>query len=160
VHSTTFGQNNFASICGLATLEVLKKEELIPRAKSLGDYFIEKLLELKEKSEFIKDIRGKGLMIGIEFGPPEKLTLKMGWNLINKINEGLFAQVISMSLMRKYRILTQVSGHKVNIIKALPPLIISKNDIDYFVDSLGEILHESEKFPGPIWEMGKSFLKV
>jgi acetylornithine/succinyldiaminopimelate/putrescine aminotransferase len=160
VHSTTFGQNNLACICGLATLEVFEKEELIPRAKAMGDYFIERLNTLKGTYEFVKDIRGKGLMIGIEFGPPEKLTLKMGWNLINKINEGLFAQVISMSLMRKYRILTQVSGHKVNIIKVLPPLIISKADIDYFVDSLDEILKESESFPGPIWEMGKSFLKI
>ncbi len=160
VHSSTFGQNNFACIGGLATLEVLRKEELIPKAHNMGEYFSTKLNTLKEKYEFVKEIRGKGLMIGIEFGSPQKLTLKMGWNLINKINEGLFAQVISMSLMRKYKILTQVSGHKVNIIKVLPPLVLSKSDIDYFVDSLDALLQESEKFPGPIWEMGKSFLKV
>ena len=79
-----------------------------------GERFLAGLRKLRDKYEMVKDVRGKGLMVGIEFGPPRSLKLKAGWTALEKAQEGLFAQLVVMGLMRDHRLLTQVSGHRVN----------------------------------------------
>jgi acetylornithine/succinyldiaminopimelate/putrescine aminotransferase len=81
VHSSTFGKNDLAMAAGLATLAVLEEEKLIENAREVGDYLIGRLNELKLKYEMVKEIRGKGLMIAIEFGEPKSFKLRIGWNL-------------------------------------------------------------------------------
>jgi len=159
VHSNTFGMNELAMAAGLATLEVLEEEGLIANAARLGERFLAGLRELQEKYEMVRDVRGKGLMVGIEFGPPKSLKLKAAWAALEKAQEGLFAQMVVMSLMREHRLLTQVSGHRVNIIKFLPPLVIGEAEIDYALEALDETLAEAHRFPGGLWRMGTELVK-
>jgi acetylornithine/succinyldiaminopimelate/putrescine aminotransferase/predicted amino acid dehydrogenase len=70
LHTSTFGGNNFCTSIGLIAMEVITSEKLYENAEIMGRYFIEKLCNLKDKYAFIKDVRGKGLMIGIEFDFP------------------------------------------------------------------------------------------
>jgi ornithine--oxo-acid transaminase len=159
VHSNTFGMNEMAMAAGLATLEVLEKENLLVNAGKLGESFLAGLETLREKYEMVRDVRGKGLMVGIEFGPPKSLRLKAGWAAVEKAQQGLFSQMIVMSLMRKHRLLTQVSGHRVNIIKFLPPLVIGEEEINYTIDVLDQVLAEAHKFPGGMWKMGTDLVR-
>jgi len=144
---------------GLATLEALDEEGLIENSARQGERFLAGLERLKEKYEMVRDVRGKGLMVGIEFGPPKSTKLKVGWNMLETVQEGLFAQLIVIGLMRNHRLLTQVSGHRVNIIKFLPPLLIGEEEVDYALDSLEHVLAEAHRFPGGIWKMRKELVK-
>jgi ornithine--oxo-acid transaminase len=76
--------------------------------------------------ELLKEVRGKGLMIGVEFGPPKSLRLRASWNVLETASKGLFCQLITVPLFKDHKILTQVSGHGSHTIKLLPPLGIAR----------------------------------
>jgi len=105
-------------------------------------------------------VRGKGLMIGIEFQEPQELKLKMAWKLLHKIDKALFAQMVVSQLLSKHRVLTQVAGHNLDVIRILPPLIIGEKEVDIFVNALDDVLTECRKFPGPMWELGNNFVRA
>lgn len=159
VHSSTFGRNNLAMAAGLATLQVLDDENLIDRARTQGTELMLRLDALKEKHSLIKEVRGLGLMIAIEFHEPRELALKMGWKLLHKVERELFAQMLVTSLFQKHRILTQIAGHAMDVLKILPPLIIGEREIDRFVTALDAVLTECRSFPGPIWDLGSNFIR-
>jgi acetylornithine/succinyldiaminopimelate/putrescine aminotransferase len=159
VHSTTFGRNNLAMACGLASLEVLDDEKLTENAARMGALLIERVDALRSKHSFIKEVRGKGLMIGIEFHEPTVFKLKMGWKLLHKVDKVLFAQMVVTQMLSKHRILTQVAGHAMDVIKILPPLMIGEHEVNLFVTALDDVLTECRKFPGPMWEIGQNFVR-
>ncbi len=158
-HSNTFGMNELAMAAGIAALEVIEEEGLVARAAALGARFMEGLKGLQGKYELVTDVRGKGLMLGIEFGPPRSLKLKAAWKSVEGVKRGLFAQLVVMGLMKEYRLLTQVSAHGVNIIKFLPPLVLGEEEIDCALDALVGGLSEAHRFPGGIWSLGKDLVK-
>jgi acetylornithine/succinyldiaminopimelate/putrescine aminotransferase len=159
VHSTTFGRNNLAMACGLASLEVIDSEKLIENSANMGAVLMQKIDMLRAKHSFIKEVRGKGLMIAIEFQEPQEFKLKMAWKLLHKIDKVLFAQMVVTQLLSKHRILTQVAGHAMDVVKILPPLIIGEREVDFFVSALDDVLTECRKFPGPMWEIGNNFVR-
>src|SRR5689334_19062293 len=159
VHSTTFGRNNLAMACALAALEVIDEENLVDRSAKMGALLMEKVEALKGKHSFIKEVRGKGLMIGIEFHEPGEFKLKMAWKLLHKIDKVLFAQMVVTQMIAQHRILTQVAGHAMDVVKILPPLIIGEKEVDMFVNALDATLAECRKFPGPMWEIGNNFVR-
>ncbi len=146
--------------CGLAALEVIDNEKLIENAAKMGALLMERIDALRAKHSFIKEVRGKGLMIGIEFHEPSELKLKMAWKLLHKIDKVLFAQMVVTQMLSKHRILTQVAGHAMDVMKILPPLIIGEKEVDMFVNALDDVLTECRKFPGPMWELGNNFVKA
>ncbi len=112
---TTFGGNHVACAATLAVLEVLENEKLIQNAKEVGNYLIEQLSQIPQ----IKEIRGRGLMIGIEFDEPVAEMRKR--------------------LLYEQKVFTGSSSNK-NTIRLLPPLNISTKEADQFVKSLKEVL--------------------
>ena len=160
VHSTTFGRNNLAMACGLATLSVLADENIVENAAKRGDQLITRLRELQEKHDMIKEVRGKGLMIAIEFKEPSSLKLKMAWKAIHAVDKGLFPQMVVTQLLSKHRILTQVAGHHMDVLKILPPLIIGDAEINRFVEALDDVIGNIASFPGPLWEFGTGLVKA
>jgi len=159
VHSTTFGRNNLAMACGLAALDVIDSENLVVNAARMGALLMEKIDALRAKHSFIKEVRGKGLIIAIEFQEPTEFKLKMAWKLLHKVDKVLFAQMVVTQMLSKHRILTQVAGHAMDVVKILPPLIITEREIDMFVNALDDVLAECRKFPGPMWEIGNNFVR-
>jgi ornithine--oxo-acid transaminase len=153
VHSSTFGQGAFAMVAGLATLHVIQTEGLVENARRMGDLLMRGLLDLKERYELVKEVRGRGLMIGIEFGRPRSFRLRVGWDLAHKVNSGLFGQAIVIPLMSDHAIVTQVSGHGLDVIKLIPPLVISEADVGRFLAAFDKVLAGSHRFPGPVWEV-------
>lgn len=155
-HSNTFGQNDLAMAAGLATLHVLEQEDLVRRAAQTGEYVLTGLNELAGRFELLREIRGKGLMIGMQFGEPRSLALKTGWKLLHKLNSDLFCQMVTMPLLEKHDILTQVAGHGLDTVKILPPLIIERSDADYFLEAMDQVLMEVHRFPGSAWSTTKN----
>ena len=138
VHSTTFGRNNLAMACGLAALDVIDDEKLVENSARVGALLMERIDSLRAKHSFIKEVRGKGLIIAIEFHEPTEFKLKMGWKLLHKVDKVLFAQMVVTQMLSKHRILTQVA---------------------MFVNALDDVLTECRKFPGPMWEIGNNLVR-
>ena len=159
VHSNAFGMNEMAMGAGLAMLETLEEEDLVSNAAEVGSRLISGLKDISDGHEMVKEVRGKGLMIGIEFGPPRSMKLKAGWSTLEKVQKGLFAQMVVMALMQEHSFLTQVSGHRVNIIKFLPPLGIGEKEIDYALEASDKVLAQAHRFPVGPWRMAKDLVK-
>jgi ornithine--oxo-acid transaminase len=159
VHSTTFGQNDMSMAAGLATLYVMDEENIVEHSATVGAELLAKLSALKGKHEMIADVRGKGLIIGIEFRPPGNLALRAAWTAIEAAERGLFTQLVVMSLMRDHHILTQVGGPGVNIIKLLPPLIIGSEEVEMIVNAFEQIMEETRNLKGRVWAMSGELIK-
>ncbi len=160
VHSTTFGQNDLSAVCGLITLEIIREEGIVENSARIGAYLMERLKNLAQKYELIREIRGLGLMIAIEFGNPRSPSLKIGWKMIHKINPDLFCQSILVPLIMDHHIIAQVSGHGKDIIKLIPPLVFNQADADRFINAFDQVLAAAHRFPGPIWEVGSRLAKA
>jgi len=158
VHGSTFAKNDLAMAAGLATLDVIETEGLVSRAERLGDRLRLGLSDLIGRYEFLRAVRGKGLMIGIEFGPPTSLKLKASWNLLESANKGLFCQLITIPLFAEHKILTQVAGHASHTIKLLSPLVITEADCDWIVSAFDNVIAATHRVPGAVWSLGKTLV--
>jgi ornithine--oxo-acid transaminase len=144
VHGSTFGNNDFAAAAGLATLTVIEREGLVARAQRMGDLLMELTQPLVERFEVVREVRGLGLMWGIELGPPSGRAARRLWETVERRQPGMFAQMVTVPLFHEHKILTQVAGHHMNVIKALPPLIISEQEIRRFATALGDVLEDAQ----------------
>jgi ornithine--oxo-acid transaminase len=153
VHSSTFSQGSFAMAAGLAALDVLDRHQLIANAARMGDFIGNGLRQLQPRFEFLKDIRWRGLMIGIEFGPPKSLGLKMAWTTCHAMDKSLFPQAALIPLLDKHHIITQVAGHAIDVIKLLPALITTEADAQWFLTAFEDVMAQMHKFPGPAWDV-------
>lgn len=159
VHSSTFGRNNLAMACGLAALEVIDDEALVENAARMGQLLRERIEGLRAKHSFIKEVRGQGLMIAIEFHEPTEFRMRVAWKLLHKVDKVLFPQMVVTQLLARHRILTQVAGHAMDVLKIMPPLMIGEREVARFVSALDEVLTDCRKFPGPMWEIGNNFVR-
>ena len=125
-HYTTFGPNNvMAMTTGLKVIEIIEKENLIDNAEKMGDYFINKLKELKEEYGFVGDVRGRGLFIGIEI-VKDKVSKIPDSELAKKLKQGL----------QERGVLTSITGNYACVIRLTPPLTINKTHIDQVIEAL------------------------
>jgi ornithine--oxo-acid transaminase len=153
VHSNTFGQNDLAMAAALASLHVIEEDKLVENAAAMGEYVISRLREISKDSPFVSDVRGKGLMFAIDFARPQSnFKLKMAWDMLHKLNFGVFGQMIIIPLLQKHRILAQVAGYHTEVIKFLPPITVTKEDLDWFLTAMADVLGDAERFPGAAWD--------
>ncbi|MCX7796325.1 MAG: aspartate aminotransferase family protein [bacterium] len=141
LHTSTFGGNSWAMSAGVATIDVIVRENLPEQARVKGEYFLNKLLALKEKYKLIKDIRGRGLMIGLEFYQPEGGILdKITGGGVSKITGEYLGSLVAGELLNRYHIITAYTLNNPNVIRLEPPLTISQEDLDRFVDAMEDLL--------------------
>jgi ornithine--oxo-acid transaminase len=153
VHSSTFSQGSFAMAAGLAALDVIDRHQLIKRAETYGNMIGDGLRAMVPKYEFLKEIRQRGMMVGIEFGPPKSFMLKSAWTVMHTLDKSLFPQAAIIPLLDKHHIVTQVAGHAIDVIKLLPPLVINEDDVSWFLTAFEDVLAQMHKFPGPAWDV-------
>lgn len=149
IHASTYSENTLAMRAGLATLEVLERGRLGERAAAAGDYLRRRLRDVLAPYEMVRDVRGVGLMCGIEFTAPKKLSLRIPFEAFLKIHPGMFGQVLVMRLFRDHGILTQICGNNFMVLKVAPPLIIDDRQLDEFIAAAAnvvELLHSSGSF--------------
>lgn len=145
VHGSTFGGGDLAAAAGIASLNVIEREGLVERSRQLGELLMELTRPLCERFEIVRDVRGLGLIWGIELGPPAGGAGRRLWEAVERRQPGLFAQRVTVPLFRDHQILTQVAGHHMNVIKALPPLNIGELELRRFADALTSVLEDVEK---------------
>lgn len=153
VHSSTFGQNSLAMVAGLATLSALDDSGALANAARVGEHLLTRLRDFTQRFEFLKTVRGRGMMLGIELGEPDGVALRAAWSLVHKMDSSLFPQAVIMPLLDEHRIITQVAGHHLDVIKLLPPLTLSMEDADYFLHAFAAVMQRLEHFPGPAWDV-------
>ena len=159
VHSTTFKGNQLAMVAGLATLSVFDDERIVEHASAMGDVWRARLEELATRHEFLHEVRGRGQMIGVVFGPPSTPALKRRWRMVEATRTAMFSQTLVVPLFQRYGILTQVAADNMNVIKLLPPLIAAEAEIDQFVNALDELLTDAEKKVGWLVSFGLTMAK-
>lgn len=155
LHTSTFGGNQVAMAAGIASIQAIIDKDLPHQAEEKGKYFLERLMALKDKSPLIKDIRGKGLMIGIEFNQPEGLLSKTA---VGKLASEYTGSLVAGELQNKCRIITAYTLNNPNVIRLEPPLIVTEEQIDRVVDALEEILTSQKSFLGLAMASSKTIL--
>ncbi|WP_175409848.1 aspartate aminotransferase family protein [Streptomyces sp. TRM64462] len=159
VHSASFGSNAQAMAAGLAVLAVMDGEGVVANARRTGELLKSRLAALTDRYEMLHDVRGRGLMVGIEFGRPSSLGLRSRWTMLQAARKGLFAQMVVVPLLQQHRILTQVSGDRLEVIKLIPPLVIGEAEVDRFVDAFTAVMDEAHSGGGLIWDFGRTLVK-
>jgi ornithine--oxo-acid transaminase len=153
VHSSTFGQGSLAMVAALATLTVLDEEGVVERSQRMGRRLLQGLEAMVGRYQFLKEVRGRGLMVGIELGPPSTLGLKTAWAMVHRLDRSLFPQALIIPLLDEHHMITQVAGHHMDVIKLLPPLVLEEQDVNEFLRAFEQVLADLERFPGPAWDV-------
>jgi len=144
-HGSTFAPNELGMVAGLATLAELDRAQLVERSARLGRLLLELTAPLRERHDVVAGVRGLGLMWAIEFGEPKRGGAS--WRALERRQHGIFSQLVVGPLFHRHHVLTQVAGHGLNVIKALPPLTIAEDDLRLFVDALDDSIKRATPIP-------------
>ena len=150
VHQSTFGRNRLSMAAGLATLRIIERDRLVEHAGYISTVLRDGLAELQQRFEMIKEVRGSGLMIGIELCAPKSRIARLNWRLIHMASEGLFPQLIVIPLHRDHGVITMAAG-KNDVIKLLPPLTLSESEARSFLVALDAVLADCHGGGGKNW---------
>jgi acetylornithine/succinyldiaminopimelate/putrescine aminotransferase/nucleoside-diphosphate-sugar epimerase len=150
VHQSTFGRNRLSMAAGLATLRIIDRDRLVEHAERIGAVLSAGLGELQQRYEMIAEVRGSGLMIGIELRAPSSRAARLSWRLIHLASEGLFPQLIVIPLHRDHGVITMAAG-KNDVIKLLPPLTLSEPEARSFLDALDAVLADCHGATSKNW---------
>ena len=150
VHQSTFGRNRLSMAAGLATLRIIERDGLVEHAERIGTLLRDGLADLQRRYEIIKEVRGKGLMLGFELRPPKSRVARVSWRLMQLASEGLFPQLIVIPLHRDHGVITMAAG-KNNVIKLLPPLTVTEEEARSFLQALDAVLRDCETDAGKNW---------
>jgi ornithine--oxo-acid transaminase len=153
-HGSTFGTNDLAAAAALATLRVLERDGVVEHAARMGRLLLELTEPLAERHEIVRDVRGLGLMWAIEFGAPAGGSARAMFNAVERAQPGLFAQLITVPLFHEHNILVQVAGHRMNVVKALPSLLIDEREVHHFADALATVVADAERLPRAMTRFG------
>jgi ornithine--oxo-acid transaminase len=145
-HGSTFAPNDLAMVAGLATLHELDERGLVDRSARLGELLLERTRPLVDRYEVVRDVRGLGLMWAIEFGEPRGAS-RLTWRLLERAQPALFSQLVVVPLFAEHRILIQVAGHALNVVKALPAFVLTEADVDEFAGALDQVLGSAQRMP-------------
>jgi ornithine--oxo-acid transaminase len=149
VHTSTYGENSLAMRAGLATLDVLELEALGERARRLGAELRQRLGDVLAPYEMVKEVRGLGMLSGIEFQAPRKLRLRIAFESFRRIHPGMFGQVLVMRLFQDHGMLTQICGNNFMVLKVAPPLVAAESQLNEFVSAVRstvDLAHSSTSF--------------
>lgn len=150
VHQSTFGRNRLSMAAGLAVLRIIERDGLVEHAERIGTLLLEGLGQLQQRYEIIKEVRGRGLMLGLELRPPSSRVASFSWRLMQMASEGLFPQLIVIPLHRDHSVITMAGG-KNDVIKLLPPLTVSEDEACSFLDALDAVLADCETDASKNW---------
>ncbi len=150
MHQSTFGCNRLSMAAGLATLRIIERDCLLEHVARVSAVLRAGLAELQQRYEMIKEVRGSGLMIGIELRAPSSRVGRLNWRLIHMASEGLFPQLIVIPLHRDHGVITMAAG-KNDVIKLLPPLTLSEPEAHSFLGALDAVLADCHGAAGKNW---------
>jgi ornithine--oxo-acid transaminase len=131
---------------GLATVHELRERRLVEESARLGERLLELTRPLVDEFEVVLGVRGLGLAWAMEFGEPTgggRTTYRM----IERAQRGLFAQLVVVPLFTQHHILSQVAGHDMAVIRILPPLVVTDDDVEEFATALRATIKDAQRMP-------------
>ncbi len=152
-HSSTFGGNSFACVAAMETLRILHDEDLAANAAARGEQLIAGLRQKLGGHPFVREIRGRGLLVGIEIGP-----LDSGW-LKRLAARKLFGHWVSLKLLER-GIVCQPAALRWDVLKVEPPLTIAAEQVDFFVDAVASIFDEYRDLPALLGDAAKRLARL
>jgi ornithine--oxo-acid transaminase len=150
-HGSTFAPNELAMVAGLAMLHELDERDLVVRSARLGEKLLELTQPLVDEFDVVKDVRGKGLMWAIEFEGDSRM-----YRMLDRAQRGLFAQLVVVPLFTEHRILTQVAGHDMAVVRILPPFVLTDDDVAEFAQALRETVNKARRMPSSLTKFALS----
>jgi ornithine--oxo-acid transaminase len=150
-HGSTFAPNELAMVAGLAMLHELDERDLVERSAQLGARLLELTRPLVDEFDVVKDVRGIGLMWAIEFEGDGRM-----YRMLERAQRGLFAQLVVVPLFTEHRILTQVAGHDMAVVRILPPFVLTDDDVEEFADALRATVARARKMPSSLTKFALS----
>jgi putrescine aminotransferase len=142
LHGSTFQGNALSCAAALKTLELIDEEGLVARSAERGARLLAGLRERLRGHPLVKEVRGRGLLVGIEFGPTGSSWLdKVAPSLVDKVSETMFGQWVAVKMLEA-GILCQPSSSRWNVLRIEPPLTIAVEEIDLVIETVGAILDE------------------
>ena len=165
LHSSTFGGywgNAIACAMGLKTIEIIIEENLAEEARLKGEYFLNKLNQIKDKHSIVKDVRAIGLLVGIEVIDTQTkagLLNKLSFGALDNLSKEYLGTLLSVELINKYRVATVYSLNNPNVIRLEPPLTVTYQQLDYVANAIDETLSKSKNFYALIGKNLNNILK-
>jgi len=147
VHGSTFGENDFGLAAALTILQLLDEEDLIGNAARQGARLLDGLKTLGERFDMIAEVRGSGLLVGVELTAPRSWGTRISGAMLQR--RGLLGHLMMMQLLTKHRILAS-TGARNNVLRFHPPLTIADADITHVLTSFESILQDTYRFPDGI----------
>ncbi len=144
--TSTYGENAHSAAAAIAAVNVIVNEGLADQAREKGNYFMERLRKLQEKHSIIKEVRGRGLLIGLEFADPGGLLDSLTAGMVNKLSREFLSSMLGAEMLKSYRVLVLFTTNNPNVIRLEPPLAVSYEQIDYVVDCFDQLFKKQKSF--------------
>jgi putrescine aminotransferase len=138
LHSSTFGGNTFACAAALAAINITVDQDLPARAAHLGGYFHSRLMDLVGQFGLLREVRGKGLMIGLDF---RQTTNRLTGRLLNQT-----AAMVVVQMLHRHRIVSLYTFTNSHVIRLAPPLNVDREMLDRYLDALADVLAANRTF--------------
>lgn len=144
-HTSTFGGNTRATAAGLATLEEIVEQDLSGQAAEKGAYIMEHFAVMADKYSLVKEVRGKGLLIGIEFTEPKAkgLANSLTKGVVGKLAHEYVGSLVAADLMLQGKIITAFTLNNPNVIRLEPPLTVTYEEIDTMLKAMDVVLKKN-----------------
>jgi putrescine aminotransferase len=142
LHSSTFGGNAFSCVAALESLNIIDDEGLVANAAARGQGLLCGLQERLASHPLVHEVRGRGLLVGIEFGPTDRglLNRSCPW-VVEMIARKVFGQWVALQLLER-NIICQPATLQPNVLRLEPPLTVQSEQVQEVVAAVGEVLDE------------------
>lgn len=154
--TSTFGGNAHCAAAAIAAVEAIVREDLPSKAQVKGEYFLHKLEKLKSKYDLIQDVRGRGLLIGIEFSPGKGMLDFLSAGMVRKLSSDFLSSLVAAELLNEFKVLVIFTLNNPNVIRLEPPLTVTEEEIDYVVGSLDKLFSRHKSFLKIAFKSGKN----
>jgi len=147
LHTSTFGGNAWACAAGIASIQVIREEDLPGKAATNGMYFLDELRKLQKINPMIREVRGRGLLIGIEFEKPAHgIVNTLTGGMINKLSEEYVGAMVAGELLNRHRVITAFTFNNPYVIRMEPPLTVTRGQIDAVLEKIEDVFTRNRGF--------------
>lgn len=156
--TSTFGGNNYCAAAAIASVETIVGEDLAREAKEKGIYFLNKLKGLEEKYKIVKEVRGRGLLVGLELSEGGGMLDFLSAGSMKKLSSEFLSSMIGGELQKSYGLLTLFTLNNPNVLRLEPPLNVSYEQLDYCVDAFDKLFSRHKSFLKMALQSGKGVI--
>ncbi len=159
LHTSTFGGSTLACAAGLASLDEIVRQGLSRRAATRGEQLLAGLKELQRRFPLVREVRGQGLLVGLEFEQPEKSWLdRVSGGQLSRLGHEYMGALVAAELRHRHGIITAYTLNNPNVIRLEPPLIVEERQVQQVLDALEETFQQHGNLFSLAYASGKTAL--